>query len=93
MKRDTKADLKILADAFFKELIFDDGCEYGSPGLDPKRPFGNSFVEGDILDLLEIEPDGEDWTQEQLDYAADLYRVKLVPYLKKFYHKLFRRGE
>lgn len=27
-------------------------CEYGAPGVDPKRPYGNSFVEGDIANIL-----------------------------------------
>lgn len=85
--RDERADLKILAGAFFKELIWDDGCEYGNPGLDCKRPFGNSDVEGDILELLDAEQEGDDgdgpcWSSHQRRYAADLYRRKLIPYLK-----------
>lgn len=27
-------------------------CEYGAPEIDPKRPYGNSDVEGDILEIL-----------------------------------------
>lgn len=89
--RDEQADLKILADAFFKGLFFNDWCEYGSPSLDCKRPFGNSNVEGDILELLDAEQEGDDgdgpcWSSKQRKYAADLYRVKLVPYLKNFWN-------
>ena len=29
-------------------------CEYGAPEIDPKRPYGNSYVEGDILKILEL---------------------------------------
>lgn len=27
-------------------------CEYGAPEIDPKRPYGNSWVEGDIHEIL-----------------------------------------
>lgn len=27
-------------------------CEYGAPEIDPKRPYGNSDVEGDLAELL-----------------------------------------
>jgi hypothetical protein len=27
-------------------------CEYGAPSIDPKKPYGNSDVEGDIVKLL-----------------------------------------
>jgi len=27
-------------------------CEYGAPEIDPKRPFGNSYVDGDLLELF-----------------------------------------
>lgn len=35
-------------------------CEYGAPEIDPKRPYGNSFVEADIGEILEEEPEGND---------------------------------
>ena len=28
-------------------------CEYGSPAIDPKRPYGNSDVEEDIAEILD----------------------------------------
>lgn len=36
-------------------------CEYGAPEIDPKRPYGNSDVEFDILKILEWQhgPQGE----------------------------------
>jgi len=40
------------------------GCETGAPGLDCKRPYGNSDVEGDVCEILcwpnEAEKTGED---------------------------------
>jgi hypothetical protein len=29
-----------------------DPCEYGAPAIDPKRPYGNSSVEEDIIEIL-----------------------------------------
>lgn len=79
-------DMAKLATAFFDNLQRDD-CEYGAIGVDCKRPFGNSDVEGDILELLDAKPEGEEdggkaWSQEQREYAAELYG-NLIPYLQK----------
>lgn len=30
-------------------------CEYGAPEIDPKRPYGNSYVEGDVHEILTSE--------------------------------------
>lgn len=30
-------------------------AEYGAPRIDPKRPYGNSDVEGDMLEILQNE--------------------------------------
>ena len=35
-------------------------CEYGAPAIDCKRPYGNSAVEEDILEVLGWEPEGTD---------------------------------
>ncbi len=32
-----------------------DGCEFGAPGIDPKRPYGNGDVHSDIVEILGIE--------------------------------------
>jgi hypothetical protein len=71
------ADMQKLAEAFFKNLQRDD-CEFGAIGVDCKRPFGNSFVEGDILTIIEAERAGNDgecdcWSEEQLEYARAMY--------------------
>lgn len=92
MSRDKQADLKILAQAFFDNLIYDPGCEYGSVGTHCKRPFGNSYVEGDILEMLGIEQDDGEWSTAQHEYARDLYCDDLVPYLKELTAPLFAAG-
>lgn len=33
-------------------------CEYGAPGIDPKRPYGTSTIERDIGKILGIPEDG-----------------------------------
>lgn len=83
--------LATLADAFFEQLVMLE-CEYGAPGLDPKRPFGNSDVERDILVLLDIDPEGDDgdaecFSSRQREYAADLFKVQLIPFLQKAWVK------
>ena len=70
-------DLWILADAFFDSLQRDN-VEYGGWGLDSKRPFGNRGVEGDILEMIGWEPEGNDGEVEcfasfQRQYAAKFY--------------------
>jgi hypothetical protein len=90
--RDEQKDLKRLADAFFAELCMLE-WEYGGIGLDPKRPFGNSDVDADMLELLDMEPEGDDgdgpcFSSTQRDYVADLYREKLIPYLRKRWSEL-----
>jgi hypothetical protein len=82
--RDREKDMRILAGMFFQNLEQDD-MEYGGWGLDGKRPFGNSDVEGDILDELpDMEPEAEDgsYSEEQAEYAAELYS-DLGPWLQK----------
>ena len=80
-------ELRVLASAFFENLIMIE-CEYGGIGLDPKRPFGNSDVERDILELLGKEMEGDDgdgpcYSSKQREYARILYQQKLIPFLQK----------
>ncbi len=35
-------------------------CETGAPEIDPKRPYGNSFVAGDVAEIL-----GWEWNKEE----------------------------
>lgn len=70
--------------AFLAGCEYDPSCEYGSVGTDPKRPFGNSDVEADILeDILKEEPlDGDYWTEEQRAFARELYTDRLPKFLE-----------
>lgn len=70
-ERNKPNDLEKLADAFFANLRTGN-VEYGGWGLDDKRPFGNSDVEGDILEIIGWEPEKND-SYEQREYASELY--------------------
>ena len=58
-------------------------AEFGAPGIDPKRPYGNSGVEQDMLEILglkelkegvfEFELDGEKWLLK----GEDKYNIYL----------------
>jgi hypothetical protein len=50
-----------------------DNCEYGAPAIDPKRPYGNSDVEGDIAGIL-----GWAWPDEETsdDYDAEVEPIR-----------------
>lgn len=54
----TEQHIKLLRNAY---ISWND-CETGAPAIDPKRPYGNSFVEGDMYEILEGK-----------DYPEDLY--------------------
>ena len=86
-KRNKATDTHLLANAFFNALQVDD-CEYGGIGLDSKRPFGNSDADGDILEIIGAEPEGDDgdiqcWSSEQREYAHSLYHEELIPFLRE----------
>lgn len=53
-------------------------CEYGAPEIDPKRPYGNSDVPGDIADILGWENRYDPKTGEPLrewhDRAAAIHK-------------------
>ena len=68
--RNREADLDILADEFCENLTRGD-CEYGGWGHDDKRPYGNSQVAYDIIDIIGIKCD--DVSDELKEYANDLY--------------------
>ena len=44
-------------------------AEFGAPGLDPKRPYGNSGVFGDIAEILDV-PDSE-WMEPDDELNPD----------------------
>jgi hypothetical protein len=45
----TEQHIKLLRAAY---VDYNDYCEHGAPCINPKRPYGNSFVEGDIHYIL-----------------------------------------
>lgn len=48
--------------------------EFGSPAVDPKRPFGNSSVYFDMLEILGLpEQDEYTLTPDQTDYLDKIY--------------------
>lgn len=48
-----------------------DSGEYGAPSIDCKRPYGNSYVEGDIADILGWQYKEEEGLSEEQLYDAD----------------------
>ncbi|MFA6199178.1 MAG: hypothetical protein WC679_02065 [Bacteroidales bacterium] len=53
-----------------------DECEFGAPSIDPKRPYGNSWVLGDMADILGISYDDDSdnpFTEEQESYLYELH--------------------
>lgn len=55
----TEDHLKLLRHAY---VDWDEGEGYGAPGINPKKPYGESYVERSIAQILEA-PD-EDWIYE-----------------------------
>ena len=82
-KQTVQDDIYHLAAAFYKHLRRETHCEYGGWGLDDKRPFGSSFVNIDILDIIGAMPeDNGSWSDEQKIYADALYNC-LGDFLQK----------
>ena len=53
--------------------------EFGAPAIDPKRPYGNSDVVRDMLEILEIKPvmhkeDEPIWHDAEEDRMVDLHK-------------------
>jgi hypothetical protein len=87
MNRNEQKDLRKLAINVLRRLEYDGSCEYGTIGLDCKRPFGNSDVEPDILKIIGWEMEGDDgyekcYSSEQREYARELYTEKLAKYMR-----------
>lgn len=57
-----------------------DDCEFGAPGIDPKRPYGNSSALRDIAEILNIQPEGEDgeFSLAQHEYMTNLHEGTLT---------------
>ena len=53
-------------------------CEYGAPCIDPKRPYGNGDVRGDICRILgkkmiKIDDEEDGYKEKDLEYAAKIH--------------------
>jgi len=48
-------------------------CEYEAPTIDCKRPYGNSDVESDILEIIGAKF-LEEWTEQQREHARKLHK-------------------
>lgn len=52
-------------------------CEFGAPEIDPKRPYGNRYVYGDIAEIIGMQPvsqSEEPFSQEQRNHMAVLHK-------------------
>lgn len=62
----TEEHLKLLRNAWVRW----DNVEFGAPGIDSKRPYGNSDVLGDIVDILGLP---ETATPDQIRWMMQLH--------------------
>lgn len=77
--------LRLLAKAWFSQLVWSDAYGYGGWTVDLNKPFGSSKVKEDILQILGFKPDEEfqnTYPFWETDYAAELYQ-ELGAYLKQ----------
>lgn len=66
--------IKLLSNA----IIRWQDCEYGAPEISPKRPYGNSYVEGDIANILWKTNDDYELTEEQNEYCRKVHEETLI---------------
>jgi len=71
-------------------------CEYGAPEIDPKRPYGNSWVGGDIHEILSGNYP-EELDDELEEKYSDLHRetetaLQIVLCTGKFEAGTYRRN-
>jgi hypothetical protein len=77
-----------------------DNCETGAPCIDPKRPYGNSDVETDIVEILgwPIKDPDEGPTDKQKEKASKLHKetqaaLQITLVIGKFEAGTYRRTE
>lgn len=54
-----------------------DDCEFGAPAIDCKRPYGNSYVFGDIADILGIEREPDEYGDLEFSDEQESYMLKV----------------
>lgn len=57
------------------EFDWDDECEWGAVSSDPKRPFGNSNVEGDVSEILGREVGHDEARRLSIEMSAIVQRA------------------
>lgn len=72
----TEEHLKLLDNMW---IGYNDWTEFGAPEVDPKRPYGNSDVYGDIAEIIGLEAERDSWgdiqyTTEQKDRMLELHK-------------------
>jgi hypothetical protein len=70
-------------------------CEFGAPEIDPKRPYGNSWVLGDIHEILTGE-DIDELTESQKEEYRQLHEetqtaLQIILSMGKFEEGLYIR--
>jgi hypothetical protein len=63
----TKDHIKLLTRAFVRW----NDCETGAPEIDPKRPYGNSFVAGDVAEIIGINLPDYETSETAFDDVCD----------------------
>ena len=67
----TKDHIKLLKRA---EIQYNSNSEFGAPEIDPKRPYGNSYVYGDIAEILGIKKDEDgEFPEEDIAYMGRVH--------------------
>jgi hypothetical protein len=64
----TEDHLKLLRHAWVDS--WDEGEGYGAPGINPKKPYGNSYVERDIAEILDAPDDDWEWEDGEKAYVT-----------------------
>ena len=72
----TKQHLKLTREM---NISYNEYCEFGAPEVDPKRPYVNSDVYGDIARILDIKPalikdEEEIYSNEQEDEMLKIHK-------------------
>lgn len=66
----TDLHLKLLAEMYVRW----DDSEFGAPAIDSKRPYGNSYVYGDIAEIMGLSPDEDgDFSDDQQSEMDDIH--------------------
>jgi hypothetical protein len=71
-------------------------CETGAPAIDPKRPYGNSYVPGDMAEILDIDlqETGDGYADKDIEaQLLKLHRETDIALQIVLTCKTFRPGE